>query len=161
MKRILTLIILAITLTMSAGAQEVYTEIMRLSKKVADDKTKSLEIRKVGTFKVDALTYMAGKALELTPDSSATVLDRQAYAMYDYVNLFVKKYGEAKSNSDKAKIVDIFKTASLQNPRFNDTDRELIDSYINAEGYITKFSLDTDWEKAANDVRTTLRSKGL
>ena len=101
MKRILFILILLCGWSISLSAQEVYQEIMRLSKKVAEDKSKDLETRKVATFKVDELKYMAMKTRELMPDSTVRVLDVQAYAMYDFVNLFLRRLGEAKKKSAK------------------------------------------------------------
>ena len=98
---------------------------------------------------------------ELMPDSTVTLLDNQAYAMYDFVNLYVKKLSEAKSKKDKALILDIFKSASIQNPWFNDMDLDLIEGYIRSEGYITSFSLDTNWMKAVEQARSELRRRGL
>ena len=139
----------------------MYHEILKLSEKVANDKSKDLQTRKVATFKVDELKYMAMKMRELMPDSTVTLLDNQAYAMYDFVNLYVKKLSEAKSKKDKALILDIFKSASIQNPWFNDMDLDLIEGYIRSEGYITSFSLDTNWMKAVEQARGELRRRGL
>lgn len=161
MKKIcIALLFAAISFT-TADAQKVYHEILKLSEKVANDKSKDLQTRKVATFKVDELKYMAMKMRELMPDSTVTLLDNQAYAMYDFVNLYVKKLSEAKSKKDKALILDIFKSASIQNPWFNDMDLDLIEGYIRSEGYITSFSLDTNWMKAVEQARGELRRCGL
>ncbi|MDY6206858.1 MAG: hypothetical protein SPI30_08980 [Prevotella sp.] len=132
---------------------------MRLSKQEADDKSKSIELRKIATFKVDELDYMAMKTKELMPDSAVSVLDYQAYAMYDFINLFSNKLSKADKPKDRANIILMFKNASLNNPRFNDTDTELIMSYVGDERYITQFSLDTDWVKAIAEVRKKIRGK--
>lgn len=161
MRRLITIMAVLAMFTANAGAQKVYQEIMKLSEKVANDKSKDIGSRKIATFKVDELNYMAMKTKELMPDSSVTVLDNQAYAMYDFVNLYVKKLTEAKTKKDKGVIISLFKNASLQNPRFNDMDLELVESYIRTQGYVTKFSLDTDWIKAIEQVRTELRSRKL
>ena len=145
----------------TADEQKVYHEILKLSEKVANDKSNDLQTRKVATFKVDELKYMAMKMRELMPDSTVTLLDNQAYAMYDFVNLYMKKLSEAKSKKDKALILDIFKSASIQNPWFNDMDLDLIEGYIRSEGYITSFSLDTNWMKAVEQARSELRRRGL
>ncbi len=159
MKRIvLTLATWCFVLT-GTFAQEVYQEIMRLSKQEADDKSKSIELRKIATFKVDELDYMAMKTKELMPDSAVSVLDYQAYAMYDFINLFSNKLSKADKPKDRANIILMFKNASLNNPRFNDTDTELIMSYVGDERYITQFSLDTDWVKAIAEVRKKIRGK--
>ncbi len=160
MKKLIFTLLLATTFA-GASAQEVYKEIMKLSKAVANDKSKELEARKIATFKVDALKYMAMKTMEMMPDSTMNVLDNQAYALYDFVNLYTKKLNEAKKSKDKTAVLEIFKNASLQNKRFNDTDHELAEGYMHAEGFITSFSLDTDWMKATEQARAELRRRKL
>lgn len=154
MKRILFILILLCGWSISLSAQEVYQEIMRLSKKVAEDKSKDLETRKVATFKVDELKYMAMKTRELMPDSTVRVLDVQAYAMYDFVNLFLRRLGEAKKKSAKEAVIARFRAASINNSRFNDMDRDLVLSYYDNSNYLTRFSLDTDWVKALAEIRS-------
>lgn len=154
MKRILFILILLCGWGVSLSAQEVYQEIMRLSKKVAEDKSKDLETRKVATFKVDELKYMAMKTRELMPDSTVRVLDVQAYAMYDFINLFLRRLGEAKKKSAKEAVIARFRTASINNSRFNDMDRDLVLSYYDNSNYLTRFSLDTDWVKALAEIRS-------
>ena len=161
MKRILIILAVALGGFYSADAQKVYREILSLSEKVAKDKSKDLQTRKIATFKVDELKYMAMKTGEAMPDSSVTVLDNQAYAMYEFVNLYVKKLSEAKTKKNKELILDIFKSASIQNPRFNDMDLDLVEAYIRNDGYITSFSLDTDWQKAVAQARSELRKRGM
>ena len=154
MKRILFILILLCGWGISLSAQEVYQEIMRLSKKVAEDKSKDLETRKVATFKVDELKYMAMKTRELMPDSTVRVLDVQAYAMYDFVNLFLRRLGEAKKKSAKEAVIARFRAVSINNSRFNDMDHDLVLSYYNNSNYLTRFSLDTDWVKALAEIRS-------
>jgi len=154
MKRILFILILLCGWGVSLSAQEVYQEIMRLSKKVAEDKSKDLETRKVATFKVDELKYMAMKTRELMPDSTVRVLDVQAYAMYDFVNLFLRRLGQAKKKLAKEAVIARFRAASINNSRFNDMDRDLVLSYYDNSNYLTRFSLDTDWVKALAEIRS-------
>ncbi len=152
-KVIFTALLLCITV-FSASAQEVYKEILRLSKDIAKDTKKDLESRKIATFKVDELQYMAMKTNELMPDSSVRVLDVQAYAMYEFVNLFVKRLAEAKKKTDKEIVKTRFMNASINNSRFNDMDKELVLSYYDNPNYLTRFSLDTDWVKALAEIRS-------
>lgn len=154
MKKILFTVLLLSFTALTVSAQDVYNEILRLSKNVAKDKQKDLEARKIATFKVDELQYMAMKTRELMPDSSVRVLDVQAYAMYEFVNLFVKRLSEAKKKSEKEIVRTRFTNASLNNSRFNDMDKDLVWSYYNNPNYLTSFSLDTDWVKALAEVRS-------
>lgn len=156
MKRVLFILaFIGFTFT-SVSAQNVYSEIKRLSEAVANDQTKDIETRKIATFKVDELNYMAAKSAELMPDSSMRMLDYQAYAMYEYVNLFLDKLTKAEKKTDKDEVKEIFKVASINNSRFNDMDKELVLAYYLNPNYITQFSLDTDWVKALRDVKESL-----
>lgn len=158
MKKLILTLAFSMTAVICINAQDVYKEIMRLSKEVANDTSKDLQTRRIATFKVDELEYMAQRTMEQMPDSSASILNYQAYAMYEYVNLFLKNYTATDKKKEKLDVVDTFMNASIQNPRFNDKDKELVMSYINAEGYVTKFSLDTDWVKALADVKEKLKA---
>ena len=137
------------------GAQNVYKEILRLSKTVANDTTKNVETRKIATFKVDELNYMAMKSNEVMPDSTVRMLDYQAYAMYDFINLYIDRLSKAKRDAEKEVIRVQFKNASINNSRFNDMDKDLVLSYYNRNDYLTQFSLDTDWVKAIEEIRKT------
>ena len=151
MKRILyTLVLLAIVA--GASAQEAYNEAIRMAKAVADDTSRSLEERKIATFKKDALYYLGSQSYKLTPDSSASMLDHQALALFQFINLFQGRLAMAPKK-DRASIINLFKSISLAHPRFHDLNKEYVLAYITNEGYLTKFSLDTDWVAAYNDIR--------
>jgi len=124
-----------------------------MSKEVANDEKKDTELRKIAQFKVDELSYMAIKTRELMPDSSAAVLDHQALAMYEFINMYMDKLAIAKKKEKKELVKYYFKQASTNNPRFQDTDLELTQAYYNNDGYLTQFSLDTDWQKALLEVK--------
>ena len=139
MKRILFTITLLAVVSFAFG-QEAYNEAIRMAKAVADDTSRSLEERKIATFKKDALYYLGSQSYKLTPDSSATMLDFQALALFKFINLF--------------------KSVSLAHPRFNDPNKEMVLAYITNEGYLTKFSLDTDWVAAYDDIRRRMQGSG-
>ena len=151
MKKIIIALLMFSLSTISANAQQVYQEVYRLSKKIADSTQLDIETRKIATFKVDALEYMAMKAAEVMPDSSMSMLDRQAYALYDFIDTFTRRLAKA-SKSQKDAVVAIYRNASINNPWFNDEDTELVWSYYNNPNYVTQFSLDTDWQKADETV---------
>lgn len=152
MKNKLFILLFLCCISMSMSAQNVYKEILRISKQGAADITKDLDTRRIFQFKVDELNYMAMKARELMPDSSMTMIDRQAYAMYDYVNCFIDDLSQYKNKKDKKLISYIYKEATIHNARYNDMDKDLILSYYNRDDYVTQFSLDTDWIKAKEEV---------
>ena len=69
MKKFLLVLSFAATCVLSTNAQEVYKEILNISEKAANDKTKDIETRKIATFKVDELKYMVMKTRELMPET--------------------------------------------------------------------------------------------
>ena len=139
--------------TINISAQNVYKEILRLSKVGAADKTKDLDTRRVYQFKVDELNYMLMKTREQKPDTKMSTIDRQAYAMYDFVNSFITVLSKTKNKKKKQLIINIYKEATINNPLFKDNDKELVLSYYNREDYLRQFSLDTDWIKAREEVK--------
>ena len=159
-KTVISLLLLAIG-TLGLQAQEVFKEVRRLANTVANDTTKDITTRKIATFKVDALDYMQQKYYYEMSDSSVQlykyVLDHQALALYEYVDLFMKRLTPLKKKKEREQIVEAFKEASLGNSKFFDMDKDLVEAYILTPGYLTQFSLDTDWEKALEDVRQRLR----
>ena len=93
------------------------------------------------------------------PDSSAYMLDYQAFAMYEFVNLFTSKLTKANKKKDRSNVINAFKEATLQNPRFNDTDLAFVNAYCGNNNFLTQFSLDTDWIKALAYIREKLAGK--
>ncbi len=139
-------------------AQDAYNEAIRMAKAVADDTSRSLSERKIATFKKDALYYLGSKSYKLTPDSSATLLDHQALALFQFINLFQGKLAMSPKK-DRQNVINLFKSISLAHPRFHDPNKEMVLAYILHEGYDTKFSLDTDWVAAYNDIRRRMGGK--
>ncbi|MBO5627102.1 MAG: hypothetical protein J5953_15130 [Prevotella sp.] len=166
MKKLIFMFVLCCSFAMNSQAQEVWKEVRRLAKAVADNPDKDLQSRKIATFKVDALDYMKQRYYEAMLDSSVTAynykLDHQAYALYDFVNQFVDQLSKQEKKKDKQAVIDTFKRTSLENCKFFDLDKELVEAYILRPGdYLTQFSLDTDWEKANEEIKIKIRLKAF
>ncbi len=157
MKRLLFAFSLLATVV-GMSAQEAYNEAIRMAKAVADDTSRSLEERKMATFKKDALYYLGSQSYKLTPDSSASMLDHQALALFQFINLYQGSLAMAPKK-DRANIINLFKSVSLAHPRFHDQNKEYVLAYITNAGYLTKFSLDTDWVAAYNDIKKRIQGK--
>lgn len=143
-----------------AYSQDVYKEILRLSHETAQDQSKDLQTRRAAMFKVNALEYLYAATKEFLPDSMMTdVLNNQAYALYDFVNTFLTVYNYREKAADKEETIAMFRRATLANPRFPDTGNELTSAYLEAEGFITRFSLNTDWVRALADIKDELKDK--
>ena len=134
-----------------ANAQEVYQAALNMARETAEDETKPVDLRKIATFKYDELCYTAQRTLEQMPDKKVE-LDDQALALYEFLDLYLSNYEQAKKSQQK-KIMQDFKQNCIDNPRYDDNDTTLTEAYYN-ENYITQFNLNTDWVKALEAART-------
>ena len=168
-KLMLTLALACIAWTANAQTQErVGQKICNDAYKGATDGKEDQNVRKVASFKVDAITYLNTKTLEQLTDTTRQLtnaevahinaqLDSMAYFMYDYLNLYAKEYSRAKNEKAKARILKLFRDVSINHPLYNDPDKELVLAYFNREDYPTQFSLDTDWVAAVTAVKIRLK----
>ena len=163
MKRLFFFLVLTLSLVGQAAAQDVANEIIKLSKAIVDDQKQDLQTRRIAYFKVNVVNYMKMKVRdEVLRDTNDVkgfndkikMLNEQSYAMYQFVNLFVKRLSESTKNEAKEVVMTRFRNASINNPLFNDMDLDLVLSYYNNPEYLTSFSLDTDWVKALDEVRS-------
>lgn len=87
MKKTLMALTMLLAMTANARAQQIYNEVKRMQKSFSTikyDKNKSMDKRRVASFKWDAIEYMLFKAKE---DSNFTEkkLGEQTIAMTDFV----------------------------------------------------------------------------
>ncbi len=151
MKRIMTLMLFCAIIA-QASAQDIFNEVKHLMdgyQKVKNDTTQNLDVRKIATFKWDAIYYMVYQA----SDETESELGVQVSSMIDFVTLYLKKLKDAKTKQAKEVIVSTFKTATIENARYNDQDKDVIYAYVDNPDFITQFSLDTDWVKALEAVK--------
>lgn len=143
------------------NAQEVFKEMVQENKTIADDRSKDLEVRKIATFKYDALSYMAMKVRDDVLADTTNMdfakkivlqLNEQSLSLHEFVNLYVKRLTAAPKKKDKEVVMALFKNASLANPFYNDEDYDLVRAYCDNNNFITQFSLDTNWVKALEQV---------
>ena len=155
MKKYLLLLIMACFTVSAANAQEIYKEVVRLktnAETLMNDTTKNMDVRKVACFKNDALYYLIDKAAD-APDFCELELGKQANAMIEFVNTFIKRLSQEKKKKDKNIILATYKNATTSNPLFSDPEKEVTYGYVDNEKYITQFSLDTDWVKALQTIK--------
>lgn len=156
MKKTLMALTMLLVMMGNAQAQEIYKEVKRMQKSFATvkyDKAKSMDERRVASFKWDAIEYMLLKAND---DSTFTEkkLGEQTIAMTDFVNLYFKRLAEANTKSKREIATSRFKNASINNSLFNDMDKDLVLGYYNNAKFPTPFSLDTDWVNALKEIRS-------
>ncbi|NPD92765.1 hypothetical protein [Xylanibacter muris] len=154
MKKIVLFIVILAATTDIAKSQDIFNEIRKTAKEKTENPVVPDMIKQVNRFKVDALDYLLLKMREQMPDSTTAYLDKQAYAMNNFINFYMSKIIEAKERPQayQLKLLQLFMDASYSNPLFNDTDRELTLIYFSDSESLTRFSLDTDWRRAAAAV---------
>lgn len=140
----------------SADAQEVYQAALKMARETAEDESKPIDIRKVATFKYDELCYTAQRTLEQMPEKKGE-LDDQALALYEFLNLYLTNYEQAKKGQQK-KIMQDFKGYCIDNPRYEDNDTSLTEAYYN-DNYVTQFNLNTDWVRALEMARSKYKKQ--
>lgn len=155
MKKIVMLLAFTCMFAVNAASQEIYKEVNRImhqAEAIKNDAKRNLEERKIATFKADAIFYLISKAAQ-NEHFTELELGKQTNAMIDFVNSFVKRLSRSSKKRDKEILMARFKNATIQNPLFNDQEKEVTYAYVDNEKFITQFSIDTDWVKALNAVR--------
>lgn len=144
------LFVCMLMLSMNIQAQDVFNELRQKNKAIVENPQSNELVKKISMFKLDALNYMVIKMQEEMPDSSVTYLDRQALAMDDYVQLYIKKLVEYNElpQALQTEMTKMFMDASKDYPLFKDKEKDITLSYYNSSESLIRFSLDTDWEKA-------------
>lgn len=144
--------------SVAAQAQNVYNEIREKSQTAVTNATNDV-VKQINQFKVDALDYMLIKMREQMPDSTTAFLDKQAFAMNNFINYYIQQITEIHSmpQAYQVKVMQLFMDASLSNPLFDDTDKELTLGYFANSNCLTRFSLDTDWRKASAAVAIEIK----
>ncbi len=162
MKRILLSLAIILGLANMAAAQSIYDEVKSNAQTAVQTSSNEL-VKQINQFKLDALDYLLIKMREQTPDSTTAFLDKQAYALNGFIAFYIQQIVSMSTmpEAQKVKTVQLFMDASLSNPLFNDTDKELTQGYFANPNSITRFSLDTDWRRAfAAVVAETEKQKG-
>lgn len=157
-KRILLFCALFCIFVTNVNAQqeeEIYNEVknlMNAAEATAADKSLDIEERKVACFKYDALYYLLEKGGQ-TEGFTVYELGSQANSLILFVNLYVKRLSEAKDKKEREIVKVKFKGATTGNALFNDMDKEYVYAYVDNPGFITQFSIDTNWVSALDEVK--------
>jgi len=162
MKKLLMMVLLMTIGIVSANAQEVYKEVLRMAEEDLNNPKSTLEMKKIATFKIDELSYMAMKVRDDMMSDTTNVaqmneavklLNEQAVALYEFITIYLERLGKTKKVKERELVNAHFKKISIENPLFNDMDKELVLSYFDNPKSITQFSLDTDWLKAVEEAK--------
>lgn len=152
-KKVFLFMVLAMCSFTQMQGQEVYNYLLKkATDKVNSPYTNSYELKKY-EFELTALNYMKNHAFKINKPITTTFLDEQAYNMDSFILAYMQQVKKV-SDSEKMKVARTFIDASLNNPMFNDPDKETTQAYIEEKGSIAPFSIDTDWIKALQQIQT-------
>ena len=100
----------------------------------------------------DSVAYLeALRMARETSENTSKSLEERKIARFKFINAY--EYQLTISNKkSRQNVIETFKQVSLANPLFNDPNKEYVLAYITNEGYLTKFSLDTDWVAAYKEI---------
>ncbi len=155
MKKIVLSLMLMSAFTLTASSQEIYKEVRRILQQeeaIKNDVSKSLDARKVATFKWDAIYYIIMKAAE-SSDFTAYQLGQQTDAMIDFVNRYINRLSTEKRKAQREIIMARYKSTTTHHALFHDMDKDIIYGYVDNDKFLTQFSLDTDWVSALQEVK--------
>lgn len=160
MKKLYIIVAIAILLagTAETRAQEVWNSVYESANKVLKEPVQNYSKKKFAQFKVDELNYLKKKAVDTDTLSRNEILDIQAYYMSEFLSRYLTEiiYSEGQPDSVKKAMIFLFVNASAICPLFGDTDKKTINKYLDSDGQITPFCLDTDWRKALTIVNRTM-----
>ncbi|MBP3227673.1 MAG: hypothetical protein J6M53_02690 [Bacteroidaceae bacterium] len=159
MKRLFLSLVLA-AVAASVPAQQVYDMVFDSATRTVNDPTSSYTQVKLAQFKKTALTYMRVRAEASDTLVSYRVLDYQAYYLSQFTTAYLReilRYSGDHQKGNRETAIRMFIKASLDCPMWNDPDTATSQAYVSEDEELTPFSLDTDWQKAFEEVQYLLR----
>jgi hypothetical protein len=159
MKRLFLIVLTIMAIATSSSAQEIYYEIRSKAQEDLLNPATPPLIKQFSNFKVEALNYMAIKMKEEMPDSSATLLDKEALALNTFLTIYTNALvkNSQMPPAHQVKVIGAFMDASYGNPLFNDPDKDLVLVFFKNGDSMTRFSLDTDWRRAVLAVQQAMK----
>jgi len=144
---------LLLSATWQVNSQEIYKGIFSNAEKVVNNPKSNAFLVDVCNFEMMALKYMKQQAFKESQEVSTDFLDTQADYMTKFVNSFFKRMAELReSPSDQKKMIYKYMRTSLRTPLFNDSDEETTECFSSDSTSVIRFSLNTDWKKAYEQV---------
>ncbi|MBR1838550.1 MAG: hypothetical protein IJ786_03240 [Bacteroidaceae bacterium] len=158
MKKLLSILTFLTLFVMTMPAQQVYDMVLDNATRTVNNPTSNFTQVKIAQFKKTALTYMRQQE---AADSiiDFRVLDFQAYYLNQFLTLYLREfinYSAPNKGDMLSTVVKLFIKASLDCPMWNDPDTETTQAYIGDNEELTPFSIDTDWQKAYEEVQILL-----
>ena len=156
---ILTLALVAAAFT-SANAQELFNKVHANATAVVNNAASNDQQIQINQFKITALNYIFNQVGKRKLQKDSYFYDSQAVNLASFITEFETNIIKARaiSTEKRLEVIKCYRNASLQNPLFQDSDKETTMAYVNDKQTYTPFSLDTDWEKAYNQAEKEIKA---
>jgi len=160
MKKILLLACLAVLSAGQLQAQSLFETVYKQAIAKVNDGQSSQETLDINQFEVTALNYLTSQVKTRGLKKDSYFYDSQAVNLKSFVDDFLFYVNKARSVSaqKRKQVIECYRNASLQNPLFNDEDKQKVWCYVNDVQTYTPFSLDTDWEKAYDQATQQVKT---
>lgn len=158
-KTIFTVLFAACCMT-QMQAQELFHKVYDVSIGVVNNPNSNDEQIQINQFKVTVLNYITAQVQQRGLQKDGYFYDSQAVNLHSFILDFLDNVtkGRSISQAKRLAVIKCYQEASLQNPLFNDKNRERTHCYINDTKTLTPFSLDTDWEKAYEQATRNIKT---
>lgn len=160
MKKFLLLACMAVLTVGQMNAQSLFETVYKQAIAKVNDANSSQETLDINQFEVTALNYITAQVKTRGLKKDSYFYDSQAVNLKSFVDdfLFYVNKARAVSAQKRKQVIECYRNASLQNPLFNDQNKEKVWCYVNDVQTYTPFSLDTDWEKAYDQATQQVKT---
>lgn len=160
MKKIILTIVLAVIGMTTMNAQSLYKKVHDNATAVVNNAASNEQQIQINQFKVTVLNYIMTQTKKRNLQKNDYFFDSQAVNLATFITDFETNVIKARaiSTEKRLEVLGCYRDASLQNPLFNDTDKEATLCYVNDKQTYTPFSLDTDWEKAYEQATAKMKT---
>jgi len=160
MKKILLLACFTALTVGQINAQSLFETVYKQAIAKVNDANSSQETLDINQFEVTALNYITAQVKTRALKKDSYFYDSQAVNLKSFIDdfLFYVNKARAVSAQKRKQVIECYRNASLQNPLFNDQNKEKVWCYVNDVQTYTPFSLDTDWEKAYDQATQQVKT---
>ena len=160
MKGILLTAIMVVASSITVNAQNLYKKVFDNATAVVNDAASNDQQIQINQYKITALNYISNQVKKRGLTKDSYFYDSQAVNLSSFITDFETYIIKARSVSTEKRleVIACYRDASLNNPLFNDTDKETTYVYVNDKQTYTPFSLDTNWEKAYDQATEKMKT---
>ena len=146
--------------SLTVNAQNLYKKVFDNATAVVNDAASNDQQIQINQYKITALNYISNQVKKRGLTKDSYFYDSQAVNLASFITDFETYIIKARaiSTEKRLEVIACYRDASLNNPLFNDTDKETTYVYVNDKQTYTPFSLDTNWEKAYDQATEKMKT---